>query len=454
MYCKPVYSLVISKRKNKHKKKSCYDPEDDDKIINIIENSKEEKCSFNELKNILKISSRTLTNHLDVLEDKTRKIIERDKIELSWSAGQKRFIRLTPNTKTKRKYYGPFRIDYRNVKGLCKDKKEKLEKDIQKYRRTKLVLFILFALSSGYLRYKNDLSEGRIVIRNRDQNDAITTTTITTTTITTITTKTADTTTDPFNPGFSPNDLERTDYQLSMIQTSMRLNSFSKEEAEVLLNEIVKIEKIKIKPFPYNGQIRYKIEDKTLQDFFICCCNIITTLVHVIRAYFFFHFNKHNNKEQWEERRWFYDVVGDEIANSFFQQIEMNHTQKKKTIQDLYIDFYQHEKQFPDNKDHKKYVDQIIQSCKNLDKDFFTKKKLEYRLLSKNNPNSLVAQLIMNSEDINQRQEKYEHPIDKNSRYPFIQLKDKYPFLFDGNELKNLVNPPFSRKWFKINLFD
>jgi hypothetical protein len=60
----------------------------------------------------------------------------------------------------------------------------------------------------------------------------------------------------------------------------------------------------------------------------------------------------------------------------------------------------------------------------------------------------------MDSENINQKQEKYEHP--NKDRYPFIQLKDKYPFLFDGgsNELKNLVNPPFSQKWFKIDLFD
>jgi hypothetical protein len=427
-------------RKNKHKKRSCYDPEDDDKIINIIENSKKKKCSFNELKNILKISSRTLTNHLKVLEDETRNIIERDKIEVGtrWSAITKRFIRLTPNTEKKRKYYGPFRIDYRNVKGLCKDKKEKLEKDTQKYRRTKLVLFLLFALASGYLGYKNSPKYGIIIKEDSQTNPTIT--------------KTVAATNLP-EPGFSPNDLERRDYQLSIIQTSMRLNRFSKEEAEDLLKEIVDYKEIKLKPFPYNGHIRYKIEDETFQDFLVCCCNIMTTLIHVMRAYFFFHFNKHD-EEQWEERRWFYDIVGDEIANTFFQQIEDNQAEKK-TIQDLYIEFYQYDKHFFSNdKDNKKHIDQIIQSCKKLDNDFFTKKKLEYRLLGKNNPNSLVAQLIMHSEDINQRQEKYEHTTEKNSRYPFIQLKNKYSFLFEGDELKNLVNPQFSRKWYKINLFD
>jgi hypothetical protein len=283
--------LTKEQIRNKQKRKSCYDPKDDDDIINIIENNKEEKCSFNELKNILKISSRTLIKHLNVLEDETRNIIERDKIIVGtrWSAVTKRFIRLTPNTKTKRKYYGPFKLDYRNVKGLCKYKKEKLEKDTHKYRRTKLVLFLLFALASGYLGYRKS-SKGVIIKVDSRTN--------------TNTTEIVAAATNP-EPGFSPNDLERRDYQLSIIQTSMRLNRFSKEDTDDLLNEIVKIEKIKIKPFPHNGQIRYRIEDQTFQDFLVYCCNIITTLIHVLGAYFFFHFNKDNDKEQWEERQWF-----------------------------------------------------------------------------------------------------------------------------------------------------
>jgi hypothetical protein len=56
--------------------------------------------------------------------------------------------------------------------------------------------------------------------------------------------------------------------------------------------------------------------------------------------------------------------------------------------------------------------------------------------LSKFNKNSLIAQLIINSEDINKRQEEFE------------KLKDKYPFIFD--EIKDIVNPPFSQKWFKL----
>lgn len=420
---------MIKKKKEKGKKNikpSCYDPDLDDDIIKTIENNKEGKCSFNELKNILKISSRTLTKHLTILEDETRNIIERDKnkTKIPWSTGTKRYIRLTQNTKTKRKYYGPFRLDYRNVKGLCKDKKMELEKDTQKYRRTKLVLYLLFSLASGYLGYKSSSKKGVVINGGNDREGNSTTKTVAAT-----------------KPeiGFSPNDLERRDYQLSIIQTSMRLNRFEKEEAEDLLNEIVEYKEIDIKPFHYNGQIRYKIEDETLQDFFIYCRNIITTLIHVMRAYFFFHFNK---QEEPEERQWFYNIVGDETANTFFQKIEENQAENK-TIQNLYIEFYQHDK---------KSLDSIIQNCKKLDKDFFTKKKLENRLLGKSNPNSLVYQLIMDSEDINQRQEKYEHPTEGN-RYPFIQLKDKYPFLFDGDELKNLVNPPFSRKWFKIDLF-
>jgi hypothetical protein len=284
--------LTKEQIRNKQKRKSCYDPKDDDDIINIIENNKEEKCSFNELKNILKISSRTLIKHLNVLEDETRNIIERDKIIVGtrWSAVTKRFIRLTPNTKTKRKYYGPFKLDYRNVKGLCKYKKEKLEKDTHKYRRTKLVLFLLFALASGYLGYRKS-SKGILIKEDSRTN--------------TNTTEIVVAATNPPEPGFSPNDLERRDYQLSIIQTSMRLNRFSKEDTDDLLNEIVKIEKIKIKPFPHNGQIRYRIEDQTFQDFLVYCCNIITTLIHVLGAYFFFHFNKDNDKEQWEERQWF-----------------------------------------------------------------------------------------------------------------------------------------------------
>ena len=235
-------------------------------------------------------------------------------------------------------------------------------------------------------------------------------------------------------PGFSPNDLERRDYQLSIIQTSMRLNRFEKDETDEIMNEIAKYNEIELERFLYNGKIRYKIVDKTLKEFLIYCCNIITTLVQVMRAYFFL-FNKQGEPD---ERQWFYDIVGDETANAFFQQIEENQAEKK-TIRDLYIEFHQYDKQFPNDKDNRKFVNQVIQSCLKLDKDFFTKKKLENRLLSKSNHNSLVAQLIMDSEDINQRQEEFE------------QLKEKYPFIFD--EIKNIVNPPFSQKWFKIKLF-
>jgi hypothetical protein len=128
----------------------------------------------------------------------------------------------------------------------------------------------------------------------------------------------------------------------------MRLNRFSKEEAENLLNEIREYKDIiELKLTSYNRQIRYKVEDETLQDFLIYCSHIITILVHVIKAYFFFHFKKHEDeKEQWEERRWFYDIVGDEIANSFFRQVEKNHAEKK-TIQNLYIEFSHYDNKFP-----------------------------------------------------------------------------------------------------------
>jgi hypothetical protein len=225
--------------------------------------------------------------------------------------------------------------------------------------------------------------------------------------------------------------LERRDYQLLIIQTSMRLNRFEKDETDEIMNEIAKYKEIELERFLYNGKIRYKIVDKTLKEFLIYCCNIITTLVQVMRAYFFL-FNKQGEPD---ERQWFYDILGDETANAFFQQIEENQAEKK-TIRDLYIEFHQYDKQFPNDKDNRKFVNQVIQSCLKLDKDFFTKKKLENRLLSKFNKNSLIAQLIINSENINKRQEEFE------------KLKDKYPFIFD--EIKDIVNPPFSQKWFKL----
>lgn len=410
-------------RKEKKKSKSCYDPDTDENLIKAIETSEEGKYSFNELKKELATSARTLTKHLNILE--ARNIIERDKIEIPWSR-KKRYIRLTQNTKIKRKYYGSFRLDYRNVKALCKDKKDMIEKDRQKYRRMKLVLFLLFALASGYIGYKNSLSKGGVIIKGLDQEDGNATKSIATTnrTVTAL---------DP-EPGFSPNDLERRDYQLSIIQTSMRSNRFEKDETDEIMNEISKYKEIELERFLYNGKIRYEIVDKTLKEFLIYCCNIITTLVQVMRAYFFL-FNKQGEPD---ERQWFYDILGDETANAFFQQIEENKAEKK-TIRDLYIEFYQYDRQFPNDKDNRKFVNQVIQSCLKLDKDFFTKKKLENRLLSRSNHNSLVAQLITDSEDINQRQEKFE------------QLKEKYPFIFD--EIKDIENPPFSQKWFKIKLF-
>ena len=409
-------------RKEKKKAKSCYDPDNDEDIIKAIETSEEWKYSFNELKKELDTTSRTLTKHLNILE--ARNIIERDKIENPWSR-KKRYIRLTQNTKIKRKYYGTFRLDYSNVKGLCKDKRDMMEKDRQKHRRMKLVLFLLFALAFGYIGYKNSSKEGGVVIKGVEQEDGKATNfTIATTTNRTVSAI------DP-EPGFSPNDLERRDYQLSIIQTIMRSNRFEKDETDEIINEIAKYNDIKLERFLYNGKIRYKIVDKTLKEFLSYCCNIITTLVQVMRAYFFL-FNKQGEPD---ERQWFYDIIGDETANTFFQLIEENKAEKK-TIRDLYIEFHQYDKQFPNDKDNKKFVNQVIKGCLKLDKDFFTKKKLENRLLDKSNPNSLVAQLIIDNKDINNRQKEFE------------QLKDKYPFIFD--EIKNIVNPPFSQKWFKL----
>ena len=407
----------------KETRKSCYDPDVDECIIQTIETSIEGKCSFNELKKRLGISSKTMTKHLNILEDKTRNnIIVRDKVETPWSAGNKRYIRLTQDTRTKRKYYGSFRLDYKSVKGLCKDKKEKLEKDIQKFRRTKLVLFLLFALAYGYMGYKNS-SKGVVIRKDYQEGNS----TFPTTSRTVSATE---------EPGFSPNDLDRMDYHLSTLQTSMRANRFERKKTEELMNEIVKYKEIELTPFLYKEKIRYKIVDGILNEFLIYCCNIITTLVQVMRAYFFL-FNKQGEPD---ERKWFYDILGDETANAFFQQIEENQAEKK-TIKNLYIEFYQYDKQFPNDEENKKLVGLIIQNCEKLDKDFFTKKKLEKSLLSKpkENNNSLISQLIMDSESINQREEKFE------------DLKVKYPFIFD--EIRDIVNPPFSRKWFKIKLF-
>ena len=407
----------------KETRKSCYDPDVDECIIQTIENKSEGKCSFNELKNELGISSKTLTKHLNVLEDETRNIIVRDKVETPWSAGKKRYIRLTQDTVTKRKWYRSFIIDYKSVKGLCKDKKEKLENNKQKFRRMKLVLSLLFAFAYGYMGYK-DSSKGVVIRRDYQQEGNSTFPT---------TSRTVSATEEP---GFSPNDLDKMDYQLSTLQTSMRANRFERKEAEELMNEIVKYKEIESTPFLYKEKIRYKIVDKVLNEFLIYCCNIITTLVQVMRAYFFI-FNKQGEPD---ERKWFYDILGDETANAFFQQIEENQAEKK-TIKDLYIEFYQYDKQFPNDEENKKLVSLIIQNCEKLDKDFFTKKKLGKSLLSKpnENNNSLISQLIMDSESINQRQEKFEY------------LKVKYPFIFD--EIRDIVNPPFSRRWFKIKLF-
>jgi hypothetical protein len=411
---------------------TCYDPDLDNQIIEIIENN-EGETRFNTLCDLLEKGPKIISRHLEFLTY-DQKILEWGKSP----HGKKGSIKLTTISKIKRKY-GIFSIDYSNKRGLCSKWREQTEISKKSDRKRKLMLFLLLVLASGYMSYKNS-SKGGIVIREGASNDPIAT-------------KTVAITEEP-EYGFSPDDLIRDDYQLSTIHTSMRLNRFSREEAKDLLNEIREYKDIELKPISYNGHIKYKIKDETLQDFLIYCSNIITTLVQVMRVYFFFI----KKQRQKEAIQWFYNILGDEAATMFFTKIDKNRA-KKKSLEDLYIEFYQYDNQFPNEKDNKKFVDNIIQSCRKLDKelnkDFFTKKKLENRFLGKNNPNSLVYQLIMDSENINQRQEKYEHP--KGGRYPFIQLKKKYPFLFDdgsSNELKNLVNPPFSQKWFKIDLFN
>ena len=197
-----------------------------------------------------------------------------------------------------------------------------MEKDRQKYRRMKLVLFLLFALAYGYIGYKNS-SKGGVVVKEVEQEDGnaikFIAATSTNRTVSAI---------DP-EPGFSPNDLERSDYQLTIIQTIMRLNRFEKDEIDEIMNEIAEYNEIELERFLYNGKIRYKIVDKTLEEFLSYCCNIITTLVQVMRVNFFL-FNKQGEPD---ERQWFYDIAGDETANAFFQLIEENEAEKK-TIRD------------------------------------------------------------------------------------------------------------------------
>ena len=63
---------------------------------------------------------------------------------------------------------------------------------------------------------------------------------------------------------------------------------------------------------------------------------------------------------------------------------------------------------------------------------------MEKRLFSKFG-NTLMAHLKIENDDINLKHTK------------FKILKEKYPYILD--EIRDIVNPPFSRKWFKIKLF-
>jgi hypothetical protein len=77
---------------------------------------------------------------------------------------------LTTTTKIKRKI-SIFSIDYSHKRGLSKWR-EQMEINRKNVRKTKLILFLLLALASGYMSYKNS-SKGGLLLEEKEEMETI-----------------------------------------------------------------------------------------------------------------------------------------------------------------------------------------------------------------------------------------------------------------------------------------
>jgi hypothetical protein len=430
--------------------KTCYDPKIDYEILKIIDRDKETR--FNILvveignlltiqlrkkeKNLNKIESmgirRTIRRHLEFLSGNKNKILLWTRPTTPGKVGS---IKYTTLAEIKRRY-GFLTIDYSGKRGICRDwkKNENVKEIEERKRKKKTILFLIIAIAYGYTGYKitSEPIPGSILIK--DEKGKLVDVSVYS------------------EKGFSIEDFDREDFQLSAIHNILRINRFTRSEIGEMLEDLKKNKDIILRStIGTNGkEERYYIEDDGLKELFIWCYNILKNFVNMMKQYWYIL----GKKPKPEETEWFSFIVGENVAVDVFTKIEDNKaSKKKKTIRELFAEYH-----FKALDLDKKMVDieRVLEETEAFyrDKyhiDIFTKKGME-EYIFKHSRESITlhnhCKLIAGEFKESDNDKKY-HKYDRMKYQKLVNTK-KYQWVFE--ELADLVNPPFSRSKYKVKL--
>jgi hypothetical protein len=381
---------------------TCYDPLIDDEIFKILDQNNETTFTetFEKLKKEEWINSRTtLSRHLEFLENK--KII-------TWIRDprvRKGSIKYT-TTAEKQRRYGLLRVDYSNKRGICKEWKKQNQINIIKERENKKILFLLLSAAYGSLDFKTSVipKPGDVVIK--DSKGISKTVSI------------------AKEEGFSPFDLDKKEYQFSIIRDNFNFDYFSKNEIEQIIKDISKDISLRRILGKDGKSIRYDIEDDVLKKLLIWCTNILKDYVLLMQRFWFI-----TNTLPIKERDWFRLIVGPNKAAELFTEIE-NNKLNRRTIKDLYKEIFYSDID-------KNLVNKIIKEKEESNPQYFTKKEMMKRMF--NSSFDFISYIKMDCQTIE---------TDKNIQ-KLIEDK-KYDWLIE--KLPEIINPKFSRNHFQVKL--
>jgi hypothetical protein len=381
---------------------TCYDPSVDEEIFKILDNRNE--TTFTEivkkLNNNKSINSRTtVSHHLEFLAN--NKII-------TWTRNpqvRRGSIKYT-TTAEKQRRYGLLRVDYSNKRGICKEWKKQNQINIIKERENKKILFLLLSAAYGSLDFKTSVipKPGDVVIK--DSKGISKTVSI------------------AKEEGFSPFDLDKKEYQFSIIRDNFNFDYFSKNEIEQIIKDISKDISLRRILGKDGKSIRYDIEDDVLKKLLIWCTNILKDYVLLMQRFWFI-----TNTLPIKERDWFRLIVGPNKAAELFTEIE-NNKLNRRTIKDLYKEIFYSDID-------KNLVNKIIKEKEESNPQYFTKKEMMKRMF--NSSFDFISYIKMDCQTIE---------TDKNIQ-KLIEDK-KYDWLIE--KLPEIINPKFSRNHFQVKL--
>ena len=384
--------------------KTCYDPNLDNQIIEIMENNAGE-TRFNTLCDLLEKGPKIISRHLEFLSDDKdgkQKILEWTKN----APGKKGSIKFSPTAERQRKH-GLLRVDYNDKRGICKEWKEQHQKNINNERENKKIFYLLLSAAYGSLDFKTSTipKPGDVVIKDSKGTSKIVSISK--------------------EEGFSPFDLDKNESQFSIMRDYFNYEYFSKNEIEQIIKDLSK--DISFRPILGNDgkSIRYDIEDENLKNLLIWCINILKGYVLLMQMFWFV-----TNTLPRKELDWFHLIVGPNKAAELFTEIEEN-KRNKRSIKDLYIEI------FYDGID-KDLVNKIIKEKEESNPNYFTKNELKKRMFF-NSSSDFVSFIKMDCKFIETDQKIQKLIADK-----------KYEWIIE--KLPEIINPEFSRSLYQVKL--